>query len=281
MEAHALVARLNADTRIRFPFLCLLASGGHLLLLIVHGIGRYTQLGTTLDDSLGEAYDKVARLLGLDLRPSGGAVLEAFANEGDPYKYKFKVPMLKYKNCDFSYSGLKTAVRLAVEKLVMDPNDASKRQVRADIAASFQHVAIQHLEERCSRACEWALSRSPDITTFVVSGGVASNMAVRDRLQAVANSSGLELVTPPPRLCTDNGVMVAWAGLERYQLGLHEPPPAVAPTEDDWVEIRARWPLTEDKVSSGDEYVRIVRKKRLVTSLTTMDSMRDSQMATE
>lgn len=160
----------------------------------------------------GEAYDKVARLLGLDLRPSGGAALEAIALRGDPHALPLSVPMQRQPNCDFSYAGLKTAVRLAVEARGGAEADL---QTRADIAASFQRVAVQHLEDRVRRAASWAAESHPAARQLVVAGGVASNAYVRARLGAVAEAAGLGLVVPPPRLCTDNGVMVAWAGVER------------------------------------------------------------------
>ncbi|EFN53265.1 hypothetical protein CHLNCDRAFT_8322, partial [Chlorella variabilis] len=249
MEAHALTAAASAASPaatpdlVEFPFLCLLISGGHNLLLLVEGIGQYTQLGTTLDDALGEAYDKVARLLGLDLRPSGGAALEAFAAGGDPRALPLSVPMQRRPTCDFSYAGLKTAVRLAIEEQAPEATEGN-RQVRADIAASFQRVAVQHLEERCRRGVQWAQESHPQVRHLVVAGGVASNRYIRGRLAAVAQAAGLRLVCPPPRLCTDNGVMVAWAGVERLQLGLAEAPPASGePGEGEWVDLRPRWPL--------------------------------------
>ena len=194
MEAHALVARLPAGLRndlhcshipappftIRsptFPFLCVLVSGGHNLILIVEGVGRYVQLGTTLDDALGEAYDKVARLLGLQLIPCGGAALEALARHGDPNSFKYTLPMQKRKTCDFSYAGLKTAVRLSIEKHLgsvelsapqTPDQDPMGYHVRANIAASFQRVAVAHLEERCRRAIAWAKETHPSIKHLVV-----------------------------------------------------------------------------------------------------------------
>ncbi len=242
MEAHALVARAF-DPTIQFPFLCLLVSGGHNLLLLVHGVGRYTQLGTTLDDALGEAYDKVARLLGLPLAPSGGAALEQAAKQGDAMRFALPLPLKRRVDCNFSYAGLKTAVRLLIEEqlggcddvgqgsngLHMGGDDAgvkednisdnNKQQIVADIAASFQRVAVDHLSQRTARGIQWAKDIAPDINTLVVAGGVAANATVRGELQAVAERAGLSLVCPPPRYCTDNGVMVAWGGVERYALG--------------------------------------------------------------
>ncbi|XP_066314234.1 probable tRNA N6-adenosine threonylcarbamoyltransferase, mitochondrial isoform X2 [Miscanthus floridulus] len=232
MEAHALVSRLvNKD--LDFPFLALLISGGHNLLVLARGLGQYIQLGTTIDDAIGEAYDKSARWLGLDIRKGGGPALEELALEGDPNAVKFKVPMRQYKDCNFSYAGLKTQVRLAIESKNLCTEDVpissaleEDRQSRANIAASFQRVAVLHLEERCQRAVEWALKMESSIKYFVVSGGVASNKYVRTRLNQVAENNGLQLVSPPPSLCTDNGVMIAWTGIEHFVVGRFEDPPA-------------------------------------------------------
>lgn len=203
MEGHALVARLppqekdpgsilspssSSSPSVSFPFLCLLVSGGHNLILLVHGVGKYVQLGTTVDDALGEAYDKIARLLGLELKPSGGAALEALATQGDPKAFAFAVPMRKHANCDFSYAGLKTGVRLAIEQAVENhPLDSIAEdvpstsaspcplplKVKADIAASFQRVACLHLTERVKRAIGWARESEPGLKSLVVAGGVA------------------------------------------------------------------------------------------------------------
>ncbi|PUZ57095.1 hypothetical protein GQ55_5G400300 [Panicum hallii var. hallii] len=172
MEAHALVSRLvNKD--LDFPFLALLISGGHNLLVLAHSLGQYVQLGTTIDDAIGEAYDKTARWLGLDMRKGGGPALEELALDGDPDAVKFRVPMRQHKDCNFSYAGLKTQVRLAIESMNLSTDDipilsASEedRQSRANIAASFQRVAVLHLEERCQRAVEWALKIEPSIKYF-------------------------------------------------------------------------------------------------------------------
>eukprot|EP00887_Chlorella_sp_A99_P006570 scaffold3.g6570.t1 len=275
MEAHALVARLGAARGggPRFPFLCLLVSGGHNLLLLVEGVGRYIQLGTTLDDALGEAYDKVARLLGLDLVPCGGAALEALALRGDPRAVPFSVPLSRAPNCDFSYAGLKTAARLAIEAAGGPGADIQARArgdglARADIAASFQRVAVAHLEQRLRRAAAWARESHPCVGQLVVAGGVASNAYVRAVLGAAAAEAGLEMVCPPPRLCTDNGVMVAWTGVERLALGLAEPPPAAAaPAEGEWVDLRPRWPLTDRKDPRAYSAPRSAKKKRVFPSL--------------
>ena len=290
----------------QFPFLCLLVSGGHNLLVLARGVGDYAQLGTTLDDALGEAFDKVARMLGLDARPHGGAALEALARGGDASRYKLPVPMRKHANCDFSFAGLKTGVRLCIERELVplsgeggDPE--ARRRAAADVAASFQGVATRHLCERVRRGIAWAREAldeegegggggssgsngdpstsgrgsasssssgggggSGALRHLVVAGGVASNRYVRAALAAVAADHGLALVAPPPRWCTDNGAMVAWAGVERFRLGLWQPPleplapqadggageegaAAAAAAGDEWVELRPRWPLTAER----------------------------------
>uniref|UniRef100_A0A0E0RHC6 Glycoprotease 1 n=1 Tax=Oryza rufipogon TaxID=4529 RepID=A0A0E0RHC6_ORYRU len=205
MEAHALVSRLvNKD--LDFPFLALLISGGHNLLVLAHGLGQYVQLGTTIDDAIGEAYDKSARWLGLDMRKGGGPALEQLALEGDPNAVKFSVPMRQHKDCNFSYAGLKT-----------------------------QRVAVLHLEERCQRAVEWALKMEPSIKYFVVSGGVASNQYVRTHLNQIAEKNGLQLV-----------VMIAWTGIEHFIAGRFDDPPAVDEPDDMQYDLRPRWPLGEE-----------------------------------
>jgi len=281
MEAHALIARSAAACadvpggQPKFPFLAMLVSGGHNLLLVVRGVGDYQQLGTTLDDAAGEAFDKVARMLGLD---ANGAHLEALAREGNPTAYPLSVPMSSVPTCDMSYAGLKTQVMRLVEVAgVTTPTDAN-RQVRADIAASFQAVAVQHLQQKCKRAIVWARETCPDITSLVVSGGVACNKSVRSSLQALADSSHLRLVVPPPALCTDNGAMIAWAGQERLALGLWVPPPTLEQLEDSnlpfearagWLHMRPRWPLTNDNHHRALDRKAYTRKKilRLHTSL--------------
>eukprot|EP00889_Picochlorum_renovo_P008283 jgi/Picre1/35313/NNA_002775.t1 len=161
MEAHALVARLtNQEENVQFPFLCLLVSGGHNLLLVVEELGRYVQLGTTLDDALGEAYDKIARLLDIDLIPSGGASVEKIAKSGDQSAYSFPVPLKKRRTCDFSFAGLKTSVRLAIEK-EREACGILPETTKANIASSFQSVAVKHLDERVRRAFEWARETHP------------------------------------------------------------------------------------------------------------------------
>ncbi|XP_031269690.1 probable tRNA N6-adenosine threonylcarbamoyltransferase, mitochondrial isoform X4 [Pistacia vera] len=274
MEAHALVARL-IERELQFPFLALLISGGHNLLVLAHNLGQYTQLGTTIDDAIGEAFDKTAKWLGLDLRRSGGPAVEKLALEGDSQAVKFSTPMKQHKDCNFSYAGLKTQVRLAIESRNIDATipissaSSQDRNSRADIAASFQRVAVLHLEERCQRAIEWALKIEPSIKHLVVSGGVASNKYVRARLDQVVRKNSLQLVCPPPSLCTDNGVMVAWTGIEHFCVGRYDPPPSVIEPEDFVYDLRPRWPLGEE-YAEGRSEARSLRTARIHPSLTSL-----------
>ena len=229
LEAHALTARLPGLVAggAAFPYLLLLVSGGHCQCVAVEGVGHYRRLGGTIDDAVGEAFDKVGKLLGLPW--PGGPALERLAASGDPARYAFPRPLFGRPGCDFSFSGLKTAVAQAV---AAQPPGALARGVAADIAAGFQAAVVEVLADRTRRA----LGMMPGAGLLVVAGGVAANAAVRAALRDVAARGGVALAAPPPRLCTDNAVMVAWAGLERLRLGLHDPLDA-AP--------RPRWPLEE------------------------------------
>ncbi len=206
LEGHALSARLTET--VEFPYLLLLMSGGHCQLLTVRGPGDFTRLGTTIDDAAGECFDKTAKLLGLGF--PGGPAVEKAALGGDPQRFALPRPMWRKPGCDFSFSGLKTAVRQTVEKL--DPNDG---RAVADLCASFQRTMGDVLIDRCTNAL--ALAPASDL---VVAGGVAANTYLRGRLEALAASHGARLVAPPIRFCTDNGAMIAWAGIERLRLGL-------------------------------------------------------------
>jgi N6-L-threonylcarbamoyladenine synthase len=229
LEAHALTATLPGlvEGGVRFPYLLLLLSGGHCQCVAVEGVGRYRRLGTTLDDAVGEAFDKSAKLLGLPW--PGGPALERLAAGGDPARYALPRPLLGRAGCDFSFSGLKTAVAHAVAK---HPPGALPEQDRADLAAGFQAAVAAVLADRARHA----LDMLPAATALVVAGGVAANAAIRAALGRVAGERGLPLVAPPIRLCTDNAVMVAWAGIERLRRGLADPL-GHAP--------RPRWPLDQ------------------------------------
>lgn len=274
MEAHALVARL-IEQELQFPFMALLISGGHNLLILARELGQYIQLGTTIDDAIGEAYDKTAKWLGLDMRRSGGPALEELAREGDAESIKFSTPMKQHKDCNFSYAGLKTQVRLAIEsrninaEIPISSASPQDRSSRADIAASFQRVAVLHLEERCERAIEWARKIEPSIKYLVVSGGVASNQYVQTRFDQIAKKKNLKLVCPPPSLCTDNGVMVAWTGIEHYCMGRFDPAPSADKAEEFVYDLRPRWPLGEE-YAEGRSNARSVRRARVHPSLTSL-----------
>jgi N6-L-threonylcarbamoyladenine synthase len=220
LEGHALTARLTDG--LGFPYLLLLVSGGHCQLLTVRGPGDFTRLGTTIDDAVGECFDKTAKLLGLGF--PGGPAVERVALGGDPKRFALPRPMWRKPGCDFSFSGLKTAVRQAAEKL--PANDA---QAISDLCASFQRTVGDVLADRCANAL--LLAPSP---TLVVAGGVAANIYLRGRLEEIAARYGARLVAPPIELCTDNGAMIAWAGLERLRLG-----------KADALDFRPRprWPL--------------------------------------
>ncbi len=229
MEAHALTARLT-DT-VPFPYLALLISGGHCQFVVVEGPGAYQILGATVDDAIGEAFDKTAALLGLPY--PGGPAIEAAARTGSPYAYPLPRPMAGRPNCDFSFSGLKTAVRKLVERL---DGDAEDTKVVTDIAASFQCAAADVVGDRTMNAIQHFKTHFPEGSTLVVAGGVAANQTVRNVLQEIADREELRFVAPPVPLCTDNGAMVAWAGIERLQANL-----------DDSLDFapRPRWPLDE------------------------------------
>jgi glycoprotease/Kae1 family metallohydrolase len=216
----------NSMTRaMEFPFLALLVSGGHCQIMKAHGIGQYSIIGGTLDDSLGEAFDKTARLLGLPVGGGGGPAIEQLALKGDPNSIPLPIPLQKRKDCDFSYAGLKTAVRLASEKLCTERGVESVEQLsesdKANIAASFQHTAFRHLEIRLNRAMDIVSQDDEKISTLAVVGGVAANKELRSRLEKLCldRNDPWKLCVPPPRLCTDQGAMSAWAAVERLLVG--------------------------------------------------------------
>lgn len=227
LEGHALTARLTDG--LDFPYLLLLVSGGHCQLLAVLGVGRYRRLGTTLDDALGEAYDKAAKMLGLGF--PGGPAVELAACAGDPTRFALPRPMLGQPGCNFSFSGLKTALRQTIERL--GPR-ALESPVLNDLCASFQAAVAEVLADRTRRAAALFQTEHPGADALVVAGGVAANAYLRACLGSLAGELALRLIVPPPRLCTDNGVMIAWAGVERLALGL---------SDDLTAPARARWPL--------------------------------------
>ena len=236
LEGHALTARLTDN--VQFPYLMLLVSGGHSQFVLVRGVGDYERWGTTIDDALGEAFDKVAKLL--TLGHPGGPAVEAIAKSGDPKRFKFPRPLLREARLDFSFSGLKTAVRLQAEALA----PLSDQDV-ADIAASFQAAVAEVVAVRSRQALEKFAHDFPgQAMRLVVAGGVAANRSIAAALETVCAHAGAALIVPPIALCTDNGAMVAWVGAERFALGVHDELNFVA---------RPRWPLDLDdmKVASN------------------------------
>ncbi|MCW9034655.1 MAG: tRNA (adenosine(37)-N6)-threonylcarbamoyltransferase complex transferase subunit TsaD [Rhodospirillales bacterium] len=227
LEGHALTVRLTHD--VAFPYLLLLVSGGHCQFLAVEGVGKFKRLGTTIDDALGEAFDKTAKMLGLGY--PGGPAVEETAKKGDPGRFKFPRPLQGRAGCDFSFSGLKAAVRRAIEQL--PPGDIQENDI-ADICASFQAAAADALSNRLKNAIAMFKELYPEGSTLVVAGGVAANQYLRDRLEGAAQTHDLALVAPPLKLCTDNAAMIAWAGLEHHRLGKTDPLT---------FKPRPRWPL--------------------------------------
>jgi N6-L-threonylcarbamoyladenine synthase len=224
LEAHALTARL--DPGVEFPYLLLLVSGGHTELIVCLGVGNHRRLGSSRDDAAGEAFDKSAKLLGLGY--PGGPALERAAEGGDPHAFALPRPLTGRAGCDFSFSGLKTAVRQIVVQSGLGPH------VLADLAASVELAICDTLVERTRNGIAWFRRHHPEGRALVTSGGVAANRRLRARLAALADAAGLAFVAPPPALCTDNGAMIAWAGLERLRLGMVDSLDAP---------VHPRWPL--------------------------------------
>ncbi|PVU93710.1 hypothetical protein BB559_003193 [Furculomyces boomerangus] len=252
MEAHALMARMGNEENLKFPFLCLLVSGGHTLLLVAKNVNEYTTLGTTVDDSIGEAYDKISRLLQIPQKiqnstntlldnndyanMSYGQALEYCARSGDEKRFSLPTPMNKSdtaSSLNFSFSGLKSAIsRMVDSKEFLLENGTNQ----ADMAASFQYTIAKHLSKKIKLGLQKAKSLGFDPKSFVISGGVASNLYIRNALTKFSTKNNMEIHFPPARLCTDNGVMIAWAGIERFRLGLIDPYS---------ITFRQRWPLDD------------------------------------
>ncbi len=234
LEGHALTPRLTDG--LDFPYLLLLVSGGHTQIVLVRGVGDYQRWATTIDDALGEAFDKTAKMLGLPY--PGGPNVETAARQGDAGRFAFPRPMKGEARPDFSFSGLKTAVRQAATAIAPLSN-----QDVADICASFQAAVTEALADRVARALARFRAEYPDTArpTLVVAGGVAANRVVRASLETLCTGHGVDFVAPPLALCTDNAAMIAWAGIERLRAGM---------TEGDGMEMapRSRWPL--DSVSA-------------------------------
>jgi N6-L-threonylcarbamoyladenine synthase len=214
LEAHALTPRLTCA--LAFPYCLFLASGGHTQIVAVTGVGHYVRLGTTVDDAIGEAFDKVAKMLGLPY--PGGPEVERAARGGDPARFALPRPMLGRDDANFSLSGLKTAVRNEAARLTpLDPQDVR------DLCAGFQAAVLESTADRLSVGLKLFQERFGPPRALVAAGGVAANQAIRGALQEVAAKAETTLIIPPPALCTDNGAMIAWAGAERLALGLTDP----------------------------------------------------------
>lgn len=239
LEGHALVPRLKAASAsdsstnidVEFPYLLMLASGGHCQILLVHGVGKYELIGQTLDDSAGEAFDKISKMLGLGY--PGGPIVDKRAQLGNSKRFHFPRPLCDKPGCDFSFSGIKTAARMLLDKTSKD--DINEDFIN-DFCASFQSAVVDCITNRLQNALHDERVVNANPKTMVVAGGVAKNSAVRGAMENLAKKSNMLFAAPPMNLCTDNGAMIAWAGLENYRIGniVREP---VAP--------RPRWPLTE------------------------------------
>lgn len=229
LEGHALTARLTDN--LPFPYLLLLVSGGHTQMILVKALGDYERLGTTIDDALGEAFDKTAKLLGLPY--PGGPAVEHVAQSGDRERIDLPRPLKGEKRLDFSFSGLKTAVRQAATEMApLNPQDV------ADIAAAFQFAVTDTLSDRVGRSLQRFVEQFPQCAhqALVVAGGVAANQAIRTELQNLCDAHGFRFVAPPLALCTDNAAMIAYAGAEHFARG-DSSALDIAP--------RSRWPLDE------------------------------------
>jgi N6-L-threonylcarbamoyladenine synthase len=227
LEGHLLACMLEREAP-DFPFLALLVSGGHTQLIDVAGIGRYRIIGETLDDAAGEAFDKVARLLGLPY--PGGPELARLAESGDPGRFELPRP-LRNQGLDFSFSGLKTAARLAIDA-ARSPRAELDSTTRADLAASFQAAAVDTLAGKCRQALE-----ATGLERLVIAGGVGANRLLRSSLAALGRRLGVRVYYPRPALCTDNGAMIAYAGWCRHTSAAHDWPPRIV--------AKPRWPLAE------------------------------------
>jgi N6-L-threonylcarbamoyladenine synthase len=227
LEGHLLASMLEADAP-EFPFLALLVSGGHTQLIDVAGLGRYRIIGETLDDAAGEAFDKVARLLGLPY--PGGPELARLADSGNPERFSLPRP-LRNQGLDFSFSGLKTAARLAIDS-ARTPAAGLDSATRADLAASFQNAAVDTLAGKCRQALE-----ATGLPRLVIAGGVGANKLLRARLAELGRKLGVRVYYPRPALCTDNGAMIAYAGWCRHTAAARDWPPRIV--------AKPRWPLAD------------------------------------
>ena len=227
LAGHALTPRLTDGQA--FPYLMLLVSGGHCQFLLVNGVDEFRRLGGTIDDAPGEAFDKIAKLLALP--QPGGPMVEGEAMLGRAKRFAFPRPLLDRPGCDLSFSGLKTAVLRTRDGLIAAQGGITV-QDRRDLCAGFQAAVADVLAEKTKRA----LLQAPQATALAVAGGVAANKAIRARLETVCAANGTPFLAPPLSLCTDNAAMIAWAGIERFRIGLHDGMDLAA---------RPRWPLDD------------------------------------
>ena len=224
LEGHALTPRIF--NKIEFPYLLLLVSGGHTQFLIVEGIGRYKRIGTTIDDALGETFDKTAKMIGLEF--PGGPKIEKLAENGNENAYVLPRPILNHPGCNLSFAGLKTAILQLSSKIKSEKD-------RKNLAASFQKTINEILNVKCKSAMnEFSSRHQKSKKVFVISGGVAANKSIRNNLHKLSKEMGFENFFPPTELCSDNAAMIAWAGIERFKNGI-----------EDNLEVLAkpRWPL--------------------------------------
>ncbi|KAM9851326.1 tRNA N6-adenosine threonylcarbamoyltransferase, mitochondrial isoform 2-T2 [Aulostomus maculatus] len=236
MEAHALTVRM-LQPAAAFPFLVLLVSGGHSILAVARGVNDFLHLGQTLDEAPGDMLDKVARRLSLTAHPrcstlSGGQAIELLAEDGDRTRFPFRTPMGQTLDCCFSFAGLRTQVTKTIEKEEAEEGIKPGTLLSCvnDIAAAAQHTVTAHLAKRTHRAilfCKANSLLSSNEPTLVLSGGLASNQYIRKTMSIVTEATGLRLLCPPVKLCTDNGVMIAWNGVERLREGKGILPPDV------------------------------------------------------
>ena len=236
LEGHALTARLTAG--VEYPYLLLLVSGGHCQILIVKNVGDYQRLGTTIDDAAGEAFDKVAKMLGLGY--PGGPMIEKLAAQGNENRFSLPRPLQNSGDCNLSFSGLKTAVRKIIESYAPDgmvEHAILPKQDVADVCACFQKAATECLLMKLEKAIKIFKQEYPEAEDLVVAGGVAANTYLRESMERLAKRYKMTFAAPPVRFCTDNGVMIAWAGLERFKNGYVN--------ELDF-KPRPRWPLDEN-----------------------------------
>lgn len=238
LEGHALVPRLSATAAngngnggtLDFPYLLMLASGGHCQILLVRDVGKYELIGQTIDDSAGEAFDKVSKMLGLGY--PGGPIVDKRAKQGSATRFHFPRPLCDKPGCNFSFSGIKTAARVMLDKHDGPIDD----EFINDFCASFQAAVVDCIINRLTHAMDTDIIKNTQPKTLVVAGGVAKNSAIRDAMEKLAKKHDMIFAAPPMNLCTDNGAMIAWAGIENWRVGniVREP---IAP--------RPRWPLTE------------------------------------